>query len=140
MSPQKVNYCGVERLGGLDVDSTPGVGPDYPKYRDRVPGEGSVRHKARFTLAIDQERRYPQVFDPFTHGDIGCCIAQGAGNATGCVELRIRQQLGMDVWREPSGMARMHTDAFECCVTVALDLLRLLHAARATRLDPLCIR
>ena len=91
MSPQKVNYCGVERLGGLDVDSMPGVGPDYPKSRDRVLGEGSVRHKARFTLAIDQERRYPQVFDPFTHGDIRCCVAQGVSNATGGVELRIRQ-------------------------------------------------
>jgi hypothetical protein len=106
MLPQKVHYGGVERLGGLDVDSMPSVGPDYPKSRDRVLGEGSVRHKARFTLATDQERRYPQVFDPFTHGDIGCCVAQGVGNATGCVQLRIRQQLGMDVRREPFGMAR----------------------------------
>ena len=76
MLPQKVNYGGVERLGSLDVDSMPGVGSDHPKSRDRVLGEGSVRHKARFTLATDQERRYPQVFDPFTHGDIGCCVAQ----------------------------------------------------------------
>ena len=110
MLAQKVNHGGVERLGCLDVDSMPGVGPDHPKSRDRALGEGPVRHKACFTLATDQERRHPQVFDPFTHGDIGCCVAQGVGNATGCVELRIRQQLGMDVRREPFGMDRMHTD------------------------------
>ena len=89
MPPQKVDYCGVEHLGGLDVDSMPGVGPDYPESWDRVLGEGSVRRKARFTLATDQERRHLQVFDPFTPGDIGCCVAQGVGNATGCVELCI---------------------------------------------------
>jgi hypothetical protein len=43
MVPQKVNDCGVERLGGLDVGSMPGVGPNYPKSRNRVLGEGSVR-------------------------------------------------------------------------------------------------
>jgi hypothetical protein len=90
MLPQKVNYCGIERLGGLDVDCMPGMSPDYLKSRDRVLGEGSVRQKARFTLATDQERRHPQVFDPFTHGDVGCCVAQGVGNATGGVELCIR--------------------------------------------------
>ena len=33
MLPQKVNYGSVKRLGGFDVDSMPGVGPDYPKSR-----------------------------------------------------------------------------------------------------------
>jgi hypothetical protein len=83
MLPQKINYCDVERLDGFDVDRMPGVGPDYPESRDRVLGEGSVRHKTRFTLATDQERRHPQVFDPFTHGDIGSCVAQGVGKAMG---------------------------------------------------------
>ena len=90
MVPQKVSYCGVECLGSLDVDSMPSVGPHYPKSRDRALGEGSVRHEARFTLATDQERRHLQVFDSFTHGDIRRCVAQGIGNATGCMELCIR--------------------------------------------------
>jgi hypothetical protein len=55
-----------------------------------VLGEGSVRHKARLTLATDQERRHPQVFNPFTHEGIGCCVAQGVGKAMGGVELCIR--------------------------------------------------
>jgi hypothetical protein len=44
MLPQKVNYCGVERLGGLDVDRMPGVGPDYPKSRMCVTQQETMDH------------------------------------------------------------------------------------------------
>ena len=45
MLPQKVNYCGVERLGSLDVDRMPGVGPDYPKSWMCVTQQEAMDHQ-----------------------------------------------------------------------------------------------
>src|SRR5437773_12066710 len=108
----------------------PGIGPNHLEPWDLTLSEGTERHKARFALATAPERRAVRVFDPFTHGNVGCRVAQGVGNATRRVQLRIRQHLGMDLRREPSGMDGMHTQTCERRVTVPLDLLRLLHGTR----------
>ena len=139
MPPQKSNRCGVEGLGCLDVDGVPGAGPHDLETWNRLFSKGPVRQKTRFTLATDQQRGHLQVFDSFTHGNMRCGVAQGMGNATGCMELRICHQYGLHVSWEPSGVARVHPDASERRVTVSLDFLRLLRGTRAARRDPLCI-
>jgi hypothetical protein len=128
MLTQIVSHCSVKYLGSLDVDSMPIVSPDCLEFWDGELGKGAVPQKTRFPLATDEKRRHPQVFDTFTYGDIGCGVAQGIGNATERVELGSRQQFGIDVRRQPSGMDRTHTDAFEGGATVSLDALCLLYA------------
>ena len=90
MLAQKVNGCSVKHLSCLDVDSMSGVGPDDLESRDGALGEVPVRQKTRFTLATDEERRHPQVFDTFTHWHMRCCVTQGVGNAMGGVALCVR--------------------------------------------------
>ena len=59
MPAQKINHCGVEGLGCLDVDGMPGVGPDHLETWDSLFGKGPVRQKACFTLATDQRASAP---------------------------------------------------------------------------------
>lgn len=140
MPPEKVDHCSVEHLSGFDVHSVPGVGSDHLEPWELALGKGTVRHKALFTLAADEKRWDSQVSDPLAHGNIGCSVAQGVRNPTRGVELRIRQQHGMDVRREPFGMDGMDRDALERCVTVPLNSIRLLHRTHPACLHPLRIR
>src|SRR5262249_39653648 len=103
-----------------------GIGSHHLEPWDLALGEGTERPKACFAAPTGQERRDAQVFDSFAYGSIGCRVAQGVGNATGRVQLRIRHHLGVDIRWEPSGMAGMHTQAYERRVPVTLDLRRLL--------------
>ena len=92
----KLHYGRVEHLCGLDVHRVSGIGTDDLQPRDRTRGEFPVGRKALLPFAADEERGDLQSTHPLTYREVGRGVAQGLGNATGVVVLRISDQSSLD--------------------------------------------